>query len=289
MRSKLLALGLITALGSSLLNAQERRREPPAVSERVECLRDIVYARHGERAVQLDLYLPKARSEQPLPCVVVIHGGGWRTGNKERFAKFANRLAEHGFAAACIGYRLLPEVGVQQCIEDCKAAVRWVRANAEKHNLDPQRIGAIGGSAGGHLSAMLATSHKSRELEGTGGNAGLSSQIQAAVCLATPADMSHFRRQAELPAERQRLISPLTHVDAETAPLLLMHSRADRTVPYEQSERLKQKCLEAGVRVELVALDDAPHAFWNSPQGFEDVMTRAIRFFNDTLPKPEKP
>src|SRR4029077_5650098 len=128
------------------------------------------------RKVMLDLYLPKEPGSAKIPCIVVIHGGGWGTGDKTRFAAIAARLAEQGFAAACIGYRLLPEVEFPAPVVDCKAAVRWVRANAAQHGIDPDRIGAIGGSAGGHLVAMLGTSASVNELEGEGGNPGVSSR-----------------------------------------------------------------------------------------------------------------
>jgi pectinesterase len=262
-------------------------QEPAPATDAVHVTRDIVYAQYGERAVQLDLYLPAAKSGKPRPCIVVIHGGGWRTGNKERFSRFATRLTEEGFAAACIGYRLLPEATIAQCVEDCKAAVRWVRAHAAEHNIDPDRIGAIGGSAGGHLTAMLATSHAVKELEGDGGNAGVSSRIQAAVGMATPAEMSRFGQRTNLSEEKAKLISPLAHVDKDSAPILLIHSNADGTVPYEQSVRLEKKYQEAGVRAELIEIDGASHAFWNQPEHFDATMGRAVKFFREVLKAPE--
>lgn len=145
------------------------RRSFPA-SVKVE--RDLVYARYGNREVKLDLYLPRTPAGNAIPCIVVIHGGGWRSGDKTRFAPIAAALAEQGFAAACIGYRLLPEVEFPAPILDCKAAVRWVRAHATRYGIDPDRLGAIGGSAGGHLVAMLGTSAHLTALEGDGGNPG---------------------------------------------------------------------------------------------------------------------
>ena len=269
-----------TAIAASQEQKKVQRGRVPAS---VTVVRDIVYAKYGEREVQLDLYLPKEPARKPMPCVVVIHGGGWRSGDKQRFAPIAARLAENGFAAVCIGYRLLPEVSFPAPVEDCKAAVRWVRANATKHDIDPDRIGAIGGSAGAHLAAMLATSHKAADLEGRGGNPGVSSRIQATVAMATPADMTQFAQRSSIGDELAKLISPLTHVDADSASILLIHSNADKTVPFEQSERLQAKYKEAGVRAELVTIDGAPHAFWNSPQWFDDTLANAVKFFNDTL------
>jgi acetyl esterase/lipase len=267
--------------------ADKAKAVPSNTPESVRVDRDIVYAKYGDREVKLDLYLPKVPPEKPLPCIVVIHGGGWRSGDKQRFARQAIYLAEHGYAAACIGYRLLPEVSFPAPIEDCKAAVRWVRANAKKYDIDPERIGATGGSAGGHLTAMLASSHKVAELEGNGGNAGIASRVQAAVGMATPADMSRFAQMNRLEKDVASLVSPLTHVDADSAPILLIHSDADGTVPHEQSVRLQAKYKAAGVRAELVTINGAPHAFWNQDKWFTDSMSRTVKFFDETLQKAE--
>jgi pectinesterase len=258
------------------------------VPDSVKVERDLVYARYGEREVKLDLYLPKQPAGAKIPCIVVIHGGGWRQGDKTRFAPIAIRLAEQGFGAACIGYRLLPEVQFPAPVQDCKAAVRWVRANAGKYGLDPDRIGAMGGSAGGHLVAMLGTSYKEPKLEGDGGNAGVSSRVQAVVAMATPADMTRFGDRSQLGKELLALISPVTHVDKDSAPTLLMHGDDDRTVPMQQSELLLEKYKQAGVTADLVKILGAPHAFWNGPQWSADVMDRAVSFFRKQLATADK-
>lgn len=249
----------------------------------VKVERDIVYARYGAREVMLDLYLPKKPASGKIPCIVVIHGGGWRSGDKNRFAAQAAHLADKGFAAACIGYRLLPEVQFPAPIVDCKAAVRWVRANAAKHGIDPDRIGATGGSAGGHLTAMLATSAHVKELEGDGGNAGVSSRIQAAVAMATPADMSRFAERTGLEPAMTKLISPVTHVSKDSAPILLLHGTQDKLVPMAQSELLLEKYQKATVPAELVKVEDGIHAFWNNERWFGDTMERAVKFFEKHL------
>jgi acetyl esterase/lipase len=256
----------------------KQRRLP----DTVEVTRDIVYAKYDTREVKLDLYRPKARPEGPMACIVVIHGGGWRSGDKQRFAPIAARLAERGYAAACIGYRLMPEVTVRECVEDCKAAVRWVRANASQYQIDPDRIGALGGSAGAHLTAMLATSSKIESLEGTGGNSGVSSRIRAGVAMATPADMTAFGRVGGQ-GDTAKLISPITHVDGDSAPLLLIHSKGDGTVPFEQSEKLRDKYKQAGIAVQLIEIAGNDHAFWNKPEHFDDTVNRAVQFFHENL------
>jgi acetyl esterase/lipase len=253
-----------------------------ALPASVKVERDIVYATYGERKVMLDLYLPKQPGSAKIPCIVVIHGGGWRSGDKTRFAAIAGHLAEQGFAAACIGYRLLPEVEFPAPVVDCKAAVRWVRANAAQHGIDPDHIGAIGGSAGGHLVAMLATSDKEPKLEGNGGNPAVSSRVQAGVAMATPADMTAFAERTKIDKALAALISPVTHVTKDSAPVLLMHGTKDGTVPMAQSELLLEKYQKTGASAELIKVEGAPHAFWNG-QWFDDTMKRAVDFFHKQL------
>ncbi len=256
----------------------------------VKVVRDIVYATYGKREVKLDLYLPAKSPAGKLPCIMVIHGGGWRSGNKQRFARFASRFAEKGFAAACIGYRLRPEVEVGQCVEDVKASVRWVRANAAAHNIDPERIGAYGGSAGAHLAAMLGTSFKDKGLEGKGGNAKFSSRVVAVVAMATPADLTGFARHVGVAEAKVKRISPVTHVDSDSARFLLIHARGDGIVRYRQSELLVQKLKAAKVAVKLAPVEGRSHAFWNGRGGVAvKALADAVAFFEETLmPKSAK-
>ncbi|MDP6636514.1 MAG: alpha/beta hydrolase [Phycisphaerae bacterium] len=255
----------------------------------VTVARDIVYATYGKRKVMLDMYLPKNPPAGKIPCIMTIHGGGWRNGDKNKFARFASKFAENGFAAACIGYRLMPEVKVPQCVQDAKASVRWVRANAKKYNIDPDRIGAFGGSAGAHLAAMLGTSFKVEKLEGNGGNKGVSSKVHAVVALATPADMTAFPRHAGN-KETARLISPANYVDKDSAKFLLIHAEGDGVVPYKQSIILQEKLTKASVVVQLTKIEGRNHAFWNgnSPTA-QKTVADTITFFQKTLkhPKPK--
>ncbi|MBI3879022.1 MAG: alpha/beta hydrolase [Verrucomicrobia bacterium] len=289
-RLLLLTAILLAAAPDAPAQAQKKKRtaDPEgqpvrkAVPESVKVERDIVYATYGERKVMLDLYLPKKPASEKIPCIVVIHGGGWRSGDKTRFAAQAAALAEQGFATACIGYRLLPEVEFPAPIVDCKAAVRWVRANAAKHGIDPDRLGAIGGSAGGHLVAMLGTSAGVKELEADGGNAGVSSRVQAVVAMATPADMSKFGERTKVDAKLIALISPVTHVSKDSAPVLLLHGTKDTVVPMAQSELLLEKYKAAGASAELVKMEGGPHAFWNATH-FDETMKLSVKFFRKQL------
>lgn len=158
--------------------------QPPApnVPEGAKVVRDLEYARVGEKKLLLDLYLPE-KAESPLPVIVGIHGGGWANGNKA--GGQGSWLARHGYAVAVINYRFSGEAIFPAQIEDCKAAVRWLRAHARKYNLDPERFGATGHSAGGHLTSLLATAGDAKEFD-KGDYLEVSSRIQAACPSAGP-------------------------------------------------------------------------------------------------------
>ena len=282
MRFPIILLGLALAAGAQ------------KIPDSVSLSRDIVYAQYGEAQLRLDLYRPRD-GEPPLPGVTAVRGGGWRAGDKRGFASIAAALAEQGLAVACIEYRVLPEARFPVEVNDVKAAVRWMRAEAKRYGIRPDAIGAIGGSAGGHLVAMLGTSHKIADLEGDGGHAGVSSRVQAVVAMAPVVDFSGFKGRdpktrfdflgssfEENPAVWAKA-SPVTHLSRDSAPFLLMHSKADKTVPYAQSLEMLERCKANGVPAELMTIEDAPHAFWNMPQWSAGVIARAAKFFHARL------
>ena len=275
---------------------QARQAFPPPANLRI--VRDLIYASYGERQLRLDLYLPPQKSNRPIPGIVVVRGGGWRQGDKEAFAFIAGFLAKSGFAAVCIEYRASGEARFPAAVHDTKAAVRWLRANASRYGVDPQAIGAIGCSAGGHLVALLGTSHYEKELEGVGGNPGASSRVQAVVAMAPVTDLltASSDRAVEAfigqplteQAEKWKAASPVVYVNQESAPILLIHSRTDKAVPHEQSVKLQARYKEVGMHAELVTIADAPHAFWNSTRWFHENMEQTVAFFRRTLQKAKR-
>lgn len=245
----------------------------------IQSHRDIEYARVGDHRLLLDLYLPK-KSEKPLPLIVWVHGGAWIGGNKKWCP--AVRMVAKGYAAASINYRLSPVAAFPAQIHDCKAAVRWLRANAGKYGLDPHRIGVWGGSAGGHLVALLGTTAGNKELEGTvGGNLQYSSTVQAVCDWFGPADFLTFfppSKKNELDSttsviakllggsinekkENAMLASPASHVSKDDCPFLIMHGDKDMIVPLSQSQELYDKLKSAGIYVKLHVVKDAGHGF----------------------------
>ena len=268
---------------------------PPA-NLRIE--RDLTYARYGAREMHLDLYRPAQVSRALLPTIVVIRGGGFQHGDSKGFAFIAARLAQAGFATACIQYRTSGEARFPAPIQDAKAAVRWVRANAATYRLDPDAIGAIGGSAGAYLATLLATTAGVADFEGNGGHAGESSRIGAAVAMATAADfvdLDPYPREAryaleafigaplERMTEARRAASPISYVTQTSAPLLLIHSDADPSVPYAQARMLQQRYAAVGADAELFTVDGGPHDPWNYVRWFPDLMTRSTAFLRSRL------
>jgi acetyl esterase/lipase len=147
------------------------------------------FAKPGGESLQLNLARPKSPSGR-TPAILCIHGGGFRAGKREGWDARCKLLAERGYAAATVTYRLAPKSQFPAAVEDCKAAVRWLRANAEKYSIDPERIGVIGDSAGGHLSQFLGVTNGVAQFEGDGGNASFSSRVSCVVNYYGPSDLT---------------------------------------------------------------------------------------------------
>lgn len=256
-------------------------------------------------AQKLDLYLP-ASGEGPFPVVVWLHGGGWKGGDK-RLAGAAPPLLlrSRGFAIASVNYRLTGEAAFPAQINDVKAAVRWLRANARQYRLDPGRIGAWGISAGGHLAALLGTSGGVAALEGAGiGNGGESSRVEAVVDWFGPADLPRFEEHGAAtgcrevkgleevaallggsPAERPqaaRAASPLTYVTPDDPPFLIQHGTEDCTVPWLQSEVLKE-ALAAAAGEQNVSLTLLPAGHSGVAFETDANLLQIARFFEERL------
>ena len=262
--------------------------------DNVEVVRDIVYASYGERHLKLDLYLPKQRPAKGVPGIIGIRGGGWQRGDKEFFAPMCSTLAAHGFAAASIEYRVMKEARFPACVNDCKAAVRWMRAEGSKYGIRPDAIGATGESAGGHLAVLLGTSSKAADLEGDGGHPGVSSRVQAVVAFAPVFDFRTLAGAREKGGDVPRVLfannreemkrySPAAYLDADSAPMLVAQSRLDEVVPFQQSQELLRAARKAGVRVEFWEVTDGPHWFVNLQKWFPESMERSARFFHSVF------
>jgi acetyl esterase/lipase len=284
----------------------------PQIPEGVELFRDIIYAKAGDIPLMLDIYIPKG-TKDPLPLIVWISGANW-SGN--RFPYPAVRAVSRGYVVACIGYRSIDSAAWPAQIYDCKAAVRFLKANAEKYYIDPKRVGAGGPSAGGHLAAMLGTSGDVKDLEGDLGNSEQSSRVQA-VCdffgwtdlnpdilrdvaekLVASKQISKIGDTLDNPIakllggrisenrEKAAQASPITHVTKDDPPFLIMHGDMDTLVPLSQSERLEKALKDAGVEAKLVVVKGAGHGFLNV-KNIEQVIYEVVYEFFDKHLKGE--
>jgi acetyl esterase/lipase len=208
----------------SVMSTEELLKLAP---DGVTVLPDIVY-RQGNEAWKLDLAMPKEPGDAPRPVIVYIHGGGWTKGDKRGQGIGAVlSYAARGFVSISVNYRL--DADKKACVEDVKCATRWLRAHAKKYNVDPNRIGAAGNSAGAHLALMLAVCPASAGLEGDGPYQEYSSRVQAAHCSSTPV-MPGFRR-GKGASQDVKKIQPMTYVSADVPPLYFIHGTEDTKAP----------------------------------------------------------
>lgn len=254
----------------------------PSLPEGATLLRDLPYVTHGHARQTLDLYLPATGAD--LPLIVWIHGGAFRMGSKEDGVP-VEYLAE-GYALASINYRLSQHALFPVQTEDCKSAVRWLRAHAQEYRLDPQRIAAWGPSAGGHLAAMLGVTGHAHTLD-VGEHLDQSSRVQAVVDYYGPTDF--LLMDAQRPAdgmihdtpdspeselvggpiqanpEKVARANPITYVTPDAPPFLIVHGDADPLVPYGQSVILHAALQAAGVPVTFTVLGGG-HGHFTDPK-----------------------
>jgi acetyl esterase/lipase len=282
--------------------------EPPTPGA-VTVIHDIHYREGPSRQWRLDLAAKGERGGKPRPAVVVIHGGGWLEGDKSSFASKKHgvpgnieEFAELGFVAVTINYRLSGEAPFPAALEDCKCAVRWLRAHAKDYNVDPDHIGAYGNSAGGHLALLLAMTGKEDKLEGDGPYQDQSSLVQAAASDSGPVDLLYQYEQARLqevvrrfmggPPEGERAAlyrkaSPARRISPKTPPLLLIYGGADEQVPVESADQFVSELGRAGLKdvsyYRLAYVDHCPHSLIRVPA----MRTVVDEFFLRTLMHPE--
>ena len=252
----------------------------------VDAVRDVTYVRYGERALALDLYVPGPRAGKPAPGIVFVHGGGWRSGVRANFAPMAIRMAERGYAAATVSYRLSPEAPYPAATDDVKAALRWMRDNAARYGIDPVRIAVGGGSAGGQIASLVGV---------TGGGA------QAIVNIDGLSDFtSEAARKYEDDPNKQpssagawfggryadkptlwREASPTFYVNAQTPPILFIGSGQPRFSVGR--EEMVAKLDAAGVPSRVVVLPETPHSFWLFDPWLEPTVEATVRFLDEQM------
>ncbi|GDY09694.1 lipase [Planctomycetia bacterium] len=247
----------------------------PPVPESVVWEEAIEYSNPEDTHLQLNLARPKS-GNGPFSTVLCIHGGGFRAGKRESYDALCVKLAERGYVAATMTYRLAPKHKFPAAVHDTKAAVRWLRANAAKYKINPDKLGVTGGSAGGHLAQFLGVTANVPQFEGTDGNANQSSSVTCVVNVYGPSDFTKSYGKSvdahevlplwfggDLSTHNALHIqgSPLYWVTPNAAPTLCIHGTEDKYVAHEQAVWLIDKLKAATVEAELLTLEGAGHGF----------------------------
>ena len=258
---------------------------------------NVPYVPNGGERQQLDLYLPaNYRETEKLPVLVWIHGGAWQHGSKKDVPK--NDFVERGYACVSINYRLAPQSIFPAQIEDCRAAIRWLRANAATYNLDPNRVGVWGASAGGHLAALLGTSVHIKEFD-VGENLDQSSAVQAVCDIFGPTDIVAFARVGFVANadgifgrflggsisdkhDLAVLASPALNITKDCPPILILHGTRDFVCPLMQSTRFYDVLKQAGIETEIVIKEGGGH---DESMTTPDLLEKVAEFFDKHVKK----
>jgi Esterase/lipase len=271
---------LLVWLIAPVLAQEPAAKARPDWADKITVKTDIEYAKAGDVSLKLDFYRPKVDADRPRPLVVWIHGGGWQNGNKSSGAGRLSALVASGdYVGASVGYRLTDVASFPAQIHDCKAAIRYLRANAASLGINPDKIGVWGSSAGGHLVSLLGTSGDVKDVEGDLGTTGVSSRVSCVVDFCGPSDFLSIGLEAprlnqpgqpvfkllggpaKEKADLARQASPVTFVTKDDPPFLIMHGTDDKTVPLQQAELLYEAEKKAGVDATFVKIEGGGHGF----------------------------
>jgi acetyl esterase/lipase len=278
-------------IGALLIFATAVRSE-----EKYKVDKDITYRKVDNKELKLDIAYPEGKG--PYPAILCVHGGAWRFGKRTDIDWMPEWFAREGYVAATISYRLLPDGKFPGPVEDCKTAVRWLRANADKYHINKDRIGAVGLSAGGHLVCMLGLTETKDGFDGKD-CAECSSKVQAVVDYFGPTDLclyggdysaenttfvpmlgAAFKEKPEV----YRKASPINYVTKNAPPFLIVHGTKDWLVPIEHSRKLLNKLKETGGKPEIFEVKDEGHGDWDG-QMWRKTMTATSKFFAEHLKK----
>lgn len=268
----------------------------PQFSEDILIDNNVVYVTYGKRKLRLDIFYPSDNT-QNYPAVILVHGGGWRSGDRSQQIPMAQEMASAGFVAATVEYRLSPEAKYPAAIFDLKSAVRWLRANNETYNVDTNKIAVLGCSSGGQLVSMLGVTNGNPRFEGEEGNLEHSSVVQAVLNIDGIVDFTHpaesgkdgnhqkpsvgklwlgysYKENPEVWKEA----SPINYVDRTTPPFLFVNSSIDRF--HAGRDIFIEKLNKYDTYSEIRTLLDSPHTFWFFHPWFKPTTQFVIEFLN---------
>jgi pectinesterase len=286
---------LLLLLSISLLHAEapKWKKVLPALPDSIALHEGVECSKTPERPILLNIYVPKA--DGAYPAILLIHGGGWKQNQVEADKPLAERLAAQGYVVAQVPYRLSTEAKYPAALHDCKAALRFMRAHAAEYKINVNKIGVAGGSAGGHLSALMGMTGGMSSVEGEGGNAGQSTKLQACVVMAASMDLvtpnektngeGYILFLGPISEKRDLYVeaSPLTHVGKDSPPTLFIEGEKD-TLKIGRAET-QEKLKAAGVPTELITLKDAPHPYWMSQPWLDQTAEAMGKWFDLYLKK----
>lgn len=270
-------------------------RPSTSVPENVTPHLNVVYGEDGPRKLLADIFVPEGKG--PFPAVVVVHGGGWLNGDKAKFRALSIALCKRGYVTMAVGYRLGYEAKFPAGIQDCNAAVRFLRAHAKEYEVNADKIGAVGGSAGGHLVGLMAAAPHVKALQGKAGNQDQSSALQAAIVMAGPMQMasgSVAERSRKSPdksnsnqwlgktideaPELYELSDAYVHLSEKTPPLLFMTGEFDNP---ERNAASREKLKSLGVTTGIKVYPKGKHGCWNRLPWFNDMVADMDQFFQE--------
>lgn len=236
-----------------------------------ETLIDVTYCTPDSLPQKMDVYFPE--SGGPWPVLAYAHGGAWMRGDKSEAAGLARGMTAQGYLIVSLNYRLYPAAKLPDMIEDVKCAIRFLRANAGEYNLDPDRIAAIGASAGAHLVSLLGTADESAGFD-AGEYLDQSSRVQAVIAMAPPTDLTRTFPNADMELLRHvgkgqvnfEQASPITYVTPDDPPFLLIHGDQDEVVPFEQSQLMYDRLVQTNVPAQFVVVRNGRHSL-TAPDG----------------------
>jgi acetyl esterase/lipase len=289
MRRMVVLLCLMAGCAPARIQADEKNE--------VRTERDIVFGKGGDKELKLDLAMPKD-GDGPFPVVICIHGGGWVRNDRQQTHGTLDVLAARGYVAVSPSYRLAPDARFPAQIEDVKACVRWLRANAKTYKINPDRIGAIGFSAGAHLACLLGVTDKDDGLEGKGGSEEQSSRVQCVVSFFGPTDLTVdgwpkavvddnliplLGGTIKDKPEQYKRASPITYVKKDAPPFLFFHGDKDKTVSPDQSKTMCEALKKAGATAGLVIVEGEEHGW--AGERLKDSIDKMSVFLDGHLKK----